>query len=112
MSQIKNNKKNKLEFKPGYYEWNLFKNNKLIYSFGDLTELVFSYELPLKKGLELLVDELIEEMITSAKDEYMTFNFKFTKTMRNAILNLSSLEINTLKENMKNRLIGHYGPLL
>lgn len=112
MNRIVSNNKSGFEFKPGYHEWNLFKKNKLLYTFSDFTELLFSYEFHLKKAVELLVDELIEEMMTSAKDEYITFNFKFTKYMRNKILNLTPLEIKDLKEEMNNRIFGRYRPLL
>ena len=64
MNRIVSNNKSGFEFKPGYHEWNLFKKNKLLYTFSDFTELLFSYELRLKKAVELLVDELIEENLT------------------------------------------------
>lgn len=104
----------KIEFKPGYYEWNLFIDNEFVFSFGDITENIGeildnneneSYE----ECFESFADELVEHMIlTSKEDNEGNLNFEFNESMKKTILNLTQDEISTIKKVIKNVVVHYY----
>lgn len=68
-------KKLKIELKAGYYEWNLFINDELFYTFDDLTELLYSDNDEITKNdLWAVIDDIIDTMKSEKEEEKEKIN--------------------------------------
>lgn len=65
----------KIELKAGYYEWNLFINDELFYTFDDLTELLYSDNDEITKNdLWAVIDDIIDTMKLEKEEEKEKIN--------------------------------------
>ena len=80
--------KRKIDFNAGYYEWNVYINDEVAYSFNDFSEIIEE-----NTRAEDLVDMLIDQMTTDEEKG----------------VQLNKWEIKDLKQAMIDRLNYHYG---
>lgn len=78
----------KIDFNTGYYEWNVYIDGEVVYSFDDFSELI-NEDTTAKE----LAEMLIEQMTTDEEKG----------------VQLNKWEIKDLKQEMIDRLSNHYG---
>jgi len=78
-----------IEIKPLYHEWGLITDEKVIYSFGDVTEILDYYD-----NKNEFIDDVYNMLIDEANDRFNSYNENELYDFMN---NLTSDEIIKLK---------------